>query len=244
LLISNQKSKRNIGSAAKLIGNCYLLNIYLKDQESSWPDEAKQNIILRMDQAVNFIKGSAASYNIDVTIDQESVGFETGIEYPGIIPVDMFENVYWSEKAFKAMGFLNGNEIVKDIRKRTKAQQVALVFHVNKLGRSYNISYCFKCDSIFYAERAVMFNRYDGNILTYSSSYAHEILHCFGAGELYFPFDSTKERYELAKNYFCEDVMFRVDSDINRLSIGEYTAYRIGWLNSLNRKYREFEDYC
>jgi hypothetical protein len=233
-----------MGSAARLKGSCCLINIYLRDQESFWPDELKHDIVLRMEQAVNFIINCASEYNINVSITQRSIGLDVDVEYPGAVPIDMFENIYWSEDAFTPIGYLNGNNFIKDIKKQFNAEQAALVFHINKPGRSYNISYCYGSDKVFYAERCVMFSSYDGNIPTYASSYAHEILHCFGAGELYFPFDSTKERYTLAGNFFPNDVMFRVDSDINKISIGEYTAYRIGWLKSLKKKYWVFEDFC
>ena len=41
---------------------------------------------------------------------------------------------------------------------------------------------------------------------------------------------------------FPNDVMYRVDYDISRLSVGAYTAFRVGWLDNLPEAYRSFED--
>jgi hypothetical protein len=74
------------------------------------------------------------------------------------------------------------------------------------------------------------------------ASYAHEILHGFGAGELYFPYDKSDSRRRLAGKIFPWDVMYRVEYKLRGLEIGAYTAYRLGWLDTLEDEHRVFED--
>ena len=181
-------------------------------------------------------------YNIGLRIIQENFGYENDIQYPGVIPVNMFENPQWTEDIFELIDDCNGNDAVEHIKKEFKGNQVVIIFHVNKKGTSYNLTYSEGINPIYYAERVVMFYKYENGVPTYAASYAHEILHSFGAGELYFPYDSSEERREIAKRYFPNDVMFRVDYKINNRTIGEYTAYRIGWLQVLNQNYQVFED--
>lgn len=242
MLKTNQSSKRNNGSASKLMGCCYLLNIYLKDKVSSWSFEEKNRVAENLALATDFIKGNAKKYNINLTILQGNFGYENDIQYPGVIPVNMFENPQWTEDIFKIIGYCSGNGAVKHIKNELKVDQIVTILHINKMGTSYNLTYYNGIDPMYYAERVVMFYKYEDGGPTCAASYAHEVLHSFGAGELYFPYDSSKERMKLAQEYFPNDILFRVDYEINNLTIGEYTAYRIGWLQVLNPKYQVFED--
>lgn len=242
--LSNQASKRNKGSASKLEGDCCILNIFVKDEESIWSLDERNRVIESMNAAVDFVMGNAKKYGIKLRILQENYGMENDVEYPGIIPTNMFANPEWTEYLFELLGYSYGNSMVSHIKKKLKVKQVVTVYHINKAGRSYNLTYSLGVDTVYLAERDVLFYMYEDGTPTYSSTYAHEILHSFGAGELYFPFDESDERFRLASKYFPDDVMFRVESDINKLSIGEYTAYRIGWLRKLDKRYRVFEDCC
>jgi hypothetical protein len=242
MLITNQSSKRNNGSASKLIGSCYLLNIYLKDKISSWSFEEKTKVAENLALMTDFIKNNSKKYNINLTIVQGNFGYENDIQYRGVIPVNMFENPQWTEDIFKLIGFSNGNDAVKHIKKRFKADQVVIILHINKMGTSYNLTYYNGINPIYYAERVIMFCKYEDGRPTTPASYVHEILHSFGAGELYFPNDSSDMRKKLAQEYFPDDIMFRVDYEINNLMIGEYTAYRIGWIQILDQRYQVFEN--
>ena len=88
----------------------------------------------------------------------------------------------------------------------------------------------------------ICFSRYPDGRLTAAATYAHEILHVFGAGDLYFPYDGDGKRKAEARRLFPNDVMFRVDYKLDRLNVGPFTAYRIGWTQSLDPKLRVFED--
>jgi hypothetical protein len=242
MLRSNQATKRNNGSASVLSGCCCFISIFLADKISFWPEADKLSVKEKIGETIEFFNNNAKNYNIDLTIKEVYYGYEKDIIYPGIIPIDMFANPLWTESVFSLIGFRSGNSLVNYSRKNLKSCQVVILFHVNKAANSYNLTYSSGIHQLYYSERDVMFNKYENGITTYSASYAHEILHSFGAGELYFPFDTTEERVGLAKQYFPDDVMHRVDSNLHNLTIGEYTAYRIGWLNTLDEKCKIFED--
>jgi hypothetical protein len=238
----NQSSKRNNGSAAILTGHCYLLNVFLKDRVSSWTGEEKAMVKENLAVAVDFIMDYAQRYRMDLKISQGYRGFDNDLKFPGRIPVDMLEHPDWTERVFKLMGYPSGNEAVRRLKKEFQAEQIVFLYHVNKMGRSFNLTYSFGIDPIFRAERDVMYRQYEDGRPTCAASYAHEILHSFGAGELYFDAEFSAERETRAGEYFPNDVMRRVDYDIKSLTIGEYTAYRVGWLDGLDKKFEIFED--
>jgi hypothetical protein len=207
-----------------------------------WPEPLKAQVIKKMELAVDFIVAQTKLSTINLAIVQDNVGIDNDLLYPGEVPVEMDAHPYWTEETFQIMGYSNGNTAVRKLRKKWRAEQVVFLFHLNKKGRSYNLSYSFRMDTLFFAERAVMFSQYEDGSSTLAASYVHEILHTFGAGELYFPFDDSQDRVKLAREYFPDDVMLRVDYDLGCLTIGEYTAFRVGWIGSLNEEFKIFND--
>ena len=113
---------------------------------------------------------------------------------------------------------------------------------MNRTARSYNISYYEGVPKTYSAERLICFTNILPNQVTPPATYAHEILHGFGAGDLYFPFDTDSRRYEKARRIYPNDVMFRIDPRIQRLEINDWTAYRVGWLNKLKPELAFMED--
>ena len=114
--------------------------------------------------------------------------------------------------------------------------------HVDKAALSYNLAYYAHIAPEYAAERMICYSRYPDGRPTADATYAHEVLHLFGAGDLYFPYDTDSGRKREAQAQFPNDVMLRVDYDLKGLDIGEFTAYRIGWRDQLEGSLRHFED--
>ncbi len=69
-------------------------------------------------------------------------------------------------------------------------------------------------------------------------TYAHEILHLFGALDLYRPSDN--DRSERAKEQFPFDIMYSTAIGMEEARICEVDAYLIGWLEKLGEQYHIF----
>jgi hypothetical protein len=238
-LKTNQATKRNNGSAGMLTGSVCLFNLFVNDRDSTWTRQERDAVRARMETAADFIALHARKYKKTLTIVQ---AYKDGLRYEPGLPTDMFVSPAWTEGVLKLTGAASGNELVEQVKKKHQVEHVLLVIHVNKKATSYALSYYDNIDPVYTAERVVCFNRYGDGRQSAAATYAHEILHGFGAGELYFPFDEGDSRKKLGRSLFPDDVMQRVDYDITRLNIGAYTAYRVGWRDSLADEHKVFED--
>ena len=137
---------------------------------------------------------------------------------------------------------MSGPALVDHLRRQYGAAQVAFCLHINRAGISYNLAFYDRVRREYAAERMVCFAEYPDGRPTATATYAHELLHLFGAGDLYFPYDQTEERKELAQRYFPSDIMLRVDYDIQQLMVGPFTAFRIGWRDTLDPMWHRLED--
>ena len=238
-LKSNQPSKRNNGSAKVLSGKVCLIHLFVRDDDSAWTTPQKAAERRRVSAALSFLQKQARRYGQKVSFVRETLP-----EAPlrKTIPVDMFHSPWWIEEAVRKAGHNSAVDLVRHFQAKHRADHAVIMLHVNKRATSYNLTYYDGINPVFHAERLVMFSRYTDGRPTCAASYAHEILHAFGAGELYFPFDRFSTRKNLARKYFPNDIMLRVAYKIDSLAIGPYTAYRIGWLDRLDAKYKRFED--
>ena len=235
----NHASRRATGSAAVLRGRVLLYHLWAEDQEAHWPDAQQADIRERVRAAVGFLDRWARRYTIDLTVVEACAG---RVRSTAPIPTDSFAHPAWTERLIKATGPENGNRLVADLKRSHRADAVVLVIHVNKDGDSYNLTFYKGVAPLWAAERVVCFTRYANHRPTCAASYAHEVLHSFGAGELYFPFDRTDDRRKRAAHLFPNDIMRRVDRNLASLRIDAFTAYRIGWTDDLEPDLRAFED--
>jgi hypothetical protein len=238
-LKSNQSSKRNNGSARVLAGKICLIHLFVRDGVSSWAPGEKDAERRRVAAALAFLREQGRRYRQRLSFVEPVL---PEVPLGQTIPVNMFDGPGWIERAIRKAGHRNGLELVRHFKAKLRADHAMIMVHVNKEATSFNLTYYSGVNRLFHAERVVMYARYGDGRATCAASYAHEILHAFGAGELYFPFDRSPKRKRLARRYFPNDIMLRVAYSIDALEIGPYTAYRIGWLDRLDERHKIFED--
>lgn len=228
--IGSHVSSRDNGSATKLVGSACIYHIFVADEMSAWSQSDLNAVVLAMSESLDFLTLHARIHGQDISFVEESAGIVT---FDSDIPTDMFTNPAWTERVIQAAVMMSGNELMEDLRKRHQVDHVFIILHINKAALSYNLTFYDRVDPVYEAERAVCFTQYPDGRSTAAATYAHEILHVFGASDLYFPYDADDSRQQLAKRLFPDDIMLRVDYDIARLKIGAFTAYCIGWLDEL-----------
>ena len=236
---SNHASRRNNGSAAVLRGRVILYHLWAEDAGSSWTAVQQADVQDRVCAAIGFLNRRARTSGGDLAFIEESAG---RVRSASDLPTDMFADPIWTEHLVQSTGTADANRLVADLKRHHRGDGVLLVIHVNKAAASYNLTFYAGVHPAYAVERIVCFSRYPDQTPTCAASYAHEILHAFGAGELYFPFDRTDERAKRAKRLFPNDIMFRVDRNLDALNIGPWTAYRIGWTDHLDADLRALED--
>ena len=231
----------NIGSAKTFKGNCLFIDIFLSDAVSSFTEEEKQGEIAKLQEAELFFKQNAMKYGTEFSMiyNQKDLLFEYETDF--IIPTEYSQYLRWG---YDLMIDIYSQYSIKNIENKYRAENTVVLFHVNKTGRSYANRYEAGYDSVYSNESVVIFSsEYDteNNLIdTCASAYAHEILHMFGAIDLYYPFNPNDERIALAERYFPDDIMLITWYDINLCKIGELDAFLIGWADSLDEKHKVF----
>lgn len=231
----------NVGSSKTLQGTCLLINIFLSDGECSpFTAAEKKEQMDSLYTAIYCISKHAERYNTPLSFiyNTEDTNIDYAVDY--IIPRYSPED--WSYR--KLIAEIRLQYDIDALMKKYNADNLSFIVNINKSG------HCFasQCDKkIENAEIAFIYNfhGYPDDVpwdeISYddSSAYTHELLHLFGAIDLY---NLDDERLSLAKQYFPNDCMLAGDIDLldDCTSISPLTAYLIGWTKELDEKYQIF----
>lgn len=238
------------GSAVRLNGTVLAVLIFLDDSESTWNTNDMNEVKERFDIAADYIEESAQAYGkqVDIITDTGNYGdlsyetyyngyvedFDTLTEYD----YDPFQEALIDE--------INYNIPTTSLLQKYNAQSIAYIGVVNKDGRSYAYPYDTEYDQRYYYEVGCIFFTDE----TYGEEeppavYAHELLHLFGAQDLYENSDSyynyfSSGQYDHIETYYANEIMYTtydeygysvqgwVSNDISHI-----TAYYLGWVDTL-----------
>ena len=125
----------------------------------------------------------------------------------------------------------NKERLIAHLRDEYNVESVALLFLVSNYYKE-DISIAINTLDTQDVEFAIVSYKYPSEI-------AHNILHLYGAADLYkTPFRRNDKKIKEALQLFPEDIMQDPDAnDIWSLEIGEFTKYLIGWTDDLDSEF-------
>ena len=234
----------NVGSSKTLQGTCLFINIFLADGESSFTEMDKQIHIYTIHPVVKFLYAQAEKYNVPLSIiyDTEDTIIDYTVDY--IIPRGLSAEYWRYSEIIEIIEEIRLQYDIDALMEKYDADNLSFIININKSGHCYAYS-CEEKKNVEFDEVSIIYN-YNGipdgmpeNEISSAGnySYAHEILHLFGAIDLY---NLDKERLTLAKQYFPRDIMVTGSPLLKDLSIDALTAYLIGWTEELDEKYEIF----
>lgn len=227
------------GSCAVLEGNCLIINVFAEDGDSAWTATARQEAMDMLDEGLEFLKQAALEYGVDnIEFTHVNVDMRVGAD-----AMDYTIGGSYMFYAFDGTGYDGMADFVGVQSNGISYDNVCTIFHFNKHGRSYFVPCMaedYEADSDWYYEYGVLFysTPEDGEYFSCASVYAHELLHAFGAKDLYA--ETVTERGEsLASLLFDCDIMRYEPVEIESCYVGPLTAKLIGWQDTLTDQLRD-----
>lgn len=225
----------NIGVCKKLTGKVYTLVIFLDDDESSWNEEARTEFYgKKYFPSVNYLSGQAEKRNIELDLQSGQYttrqDLKTQPRYNGTVNSAFVSasNNDILEQTAKTLGYTNADLMHAMLKYNLEVEQIAYVIVLNKPGRAYAV-YDSVYDNYDAIEYVVAFSENENGQDYIGSSVLHELLHLFGAADLYDDKGIYTKRYKLCGKLFPNDIMRRSAISPESLSIGPLTEYLIGW---------------
>ena len=125
----------------------------------------------------------------------------------------------------------NTERLIAHLRDEYSVESVVLLFMVNNYYRT-DISFALNTFSTENVEFAIVSYKYPSEI-------AHNLLHLYGAADLYLtPLRRSEKKIKMAQEYFPNEIMQDpYAKNLKDLEISDYTKYLIGWTEELEMKY-------
>ena len=223
------------GSAGSLRGRTVIVSIFTDDAGTSWNANSQEDNEMIYDTLDNlsistaYLTEQAARYGSDAEFiwDWEL--------YPDLYYTASFEESLVTE--YGDMYNVQNEWVEKNVHTETlrntySADNVIYFFFFNTdYTNQVNPWYLgYSCSPDYYIEFCNIYIRFDDYFLTKPASYAHEMMHCFGAHDLYYANEFIPSEYvEHLESIYTNDIMYTVcDSKEIFNDFSDLDAYYVG----------------
>lgn len=222
-----------IGSASVLKGRNILVSLFLTTPDNTFTEEEKKICLQRLKEAAIYIEENASGYGVETQFildwseeDSQDLCMEKTVDFTISDDSDFMDALdeafaQWTEED------LSYERLLQEYG----ADGIATCMFVNAPGRSYAIVYDGE-DNV--RESLVMFARNDKGTEEEPAVYAHEILHVFGAHDLYRGEEYSRAVTDYIAASYPDEIMRSVAGE-GKISeqISRITAYHLGWIDEI-----------
>jgi len=226
-IYNSYQNSRNSGLAKRLKNDVTIAYIYLDDNKwSKWSAKLRQKNHFNIDQVTRWYKIQADQYDVDslnIDVRYFYVKSPKGLSKEWLREAAFFKHA--QSLIAQQLGYTDFKAFTDALANHNPYHDVALVFHTNNQARSFAMS----CANIRHNrcknEYVMLTEKMNHNPYSWATQQvqSHEILHLFGAADLY--------NIKAAKDYAVTDLMNYYSQELKYASIEPITAWAIGWAN-------------
>ena len=240
----------NVGSAKKLSGKIYVLEVWLTRPGTAWNKEEMGNVQYKIDNALAWLQRMAARYSVEVefmsgsyhgdgdgvTMDDLPASYDDCANQPLLLP-----------RALKEIGYTDVFECYNQLQSISGTSNILALILINNDGWSnanqFSTLHATNHYRDYFLESVNIFRTDDG-MPTNGATIAHEILHLFGAWDMYSG-QASDAAGQWAATYYPNEIMYQVSSSLDDLSLSPLTAWLVGLTSEYHDWYWDFvrEDY-
>lgn len=232
----------NIGSAKKLDDSIYILEVWLTASGTKWKYQDMQHIQYKINEATDWIVETARRYGKQISIKS---GTFAGNRYEGIqmdnLPKSYAEAASMQQllpNALRIIGYRDIMHCYNALRELSGCGNVITLVIINNGGWScsnnFSVGHIENGFQNYFLENAYIFRSNNGKDVS-SQTIAHEILHLFGAWDMY-EGQVSQEADKWARSHYPNEIMLQTSSPLSKLDISPLTA----WLTGLSTQYHDW----
>ena len=219
------------GSSKQLTGNVVNLVCFISTTENPWDERNKVIILKEIESSNDWITDQSKYYNISLNISNEVIDKEVVFDKIQAGTGSGNERVDWIYQTMIKLGYRNSKQAYRKLLKKYSADNIQVIVIANENGRPYSMRYAKGMNrKKYFMEGLILYKNYDnGAKLPIEAVTSHELLHLYGAWDLYKTYAQSKDRERKAYELYPNDIMVRVDHSTQNLNIDKLTAWLIGW---------------
>lgn len=212
---------KNVGSAKSLFGKTLVINVFMNDKKSEWESSDVKKTLNSVNESIKWIQEKADQYGAPLTLTSTTESTSLYYRASSTVTTEAKDQI-WINELFTHTTYESLDNYIKTNCEIEKYDNYVVLFHINKEGENdvgrYDTSMFEK--NLYKVERAVMYSN------STKKDYITSILRLFGA-------DSLDKAGSEATRYFTNEIMFNSTTINAETTIGEVTAYLIGWTKTV-----------
>jgi hypothetical protein len=218
------------GSAIELNGNIYILAVFITTPKKKWTYDEKTDLIASQLKAQEWLKNKAKLYGTDISFENGFYGLKSDIFVDEIKSIkEVYEaRLDWVYSILTKIGYSSPLEFLEKLKNTKQCSNALVIIYANESGRPYAVPYSTGWNKEKYFFEGCMIYGKSKNYPPCAATIAHEILHLFGAWDLYRLDKKDKERARKAKDLYPDDIMLEGGCDLETLKISRLTAWLVG----------------
>jgi hypothetical protein len=232
------------GSAKQLKGKTHIVNCYVSVGNYKWSAAEKKSILAKQAAGLEWLKNQGVLRNIsDFSFSTSNIGFDNDIQINKIErdaePSKL--KVNWVPLVLDAAGYKDLSLFYDLVKSESKADNIVVIIFAKERGRSYaQPAYNNARNNNRFLEGAVIYDQqFNGEEMT-SASMIHEMLHLFGARDIYKSKTKNDDAVTKMRSVFSNSIMLDTHRDIKPLFLEQLTAWCIGWSKNYYGWYKFF----
>ncbi len=235
------------GTCSFLMNKKVVALFFIDDNSSSWDQGSIQQFTDKsVIPALEFLEKEALSWDVDLQFEiwRFSSALSKGVKlkYNGNVNPDLFDGGSTKDLLTQTANIFEYSCDMAfrwALEQKADGTEIIPIFILNKEGVSYARNNYIVSD-VDAAEHAVVFSDNKYGSTDQAATFAHELLHLYGAEELYTPV----QRYNLAIQLYEKDIMCLETRKIDKLKIEAFTAYTLGWNKKIPAICNDQDWYC
>ncbi len=236
--------KSPTGSAKYLDGDSVIVSIFLSDSNNTWTKKEKDLVYNNLDIACKYLRSEGKKYGKDVNLiydyeKYDDLVYKFSLDKTLVLKLDSHDEATYENAYYDVIDFIQEEIPVEDIMKNHDVNSIAFLVYVDDQSNNAEAYPYYDGYNTYYEEVAFL-NSYWLNTKRQVAPniYAHEILHLFGARDLYETnkiYGVTKNLVEYAQTNYSKDIMLGHATDCIEFEdkieakITKLTAYFLGW---------------
>lgn len=215
--------QRDEHELAEHVESIYVHSIFIS--EGQFPNDEKEHRMRLLEDAEEWIEGQAAKCGKMIRFVNGTSGLEGDAIYAPI-PDDIDSPNYSSIDVNTYLELIDEQfdiEKLVSVGKDAGCDKAAVLIIAEGKGRSFAIHRTGELDFI---GEAVIYEPHNSELQ--AGVFVHEMLHLFGADDLYHP-QQPEENVEFIKEHYPGEVMLSGHAPTESLALSPYTIWRMGW---------------
>jgi len=221
------------GSAGNCLGKSLLVNCFITEVGSNWSDQEKEIILEKEKEGIEWLINQAIIWG-KPELSFKIINFtkEHDILLASIPKINWI-NVGTTKYVLHAAGYEDIFPLYDSLKKKYDVDNVLFLFFSTTEGRSFAQPVTKKIvnfDRENYIEGAIVYKTYrDNEKVLRNGTIIHEILHLYGAWDLYNPKKEWQIDNTIYAHYARSIMLNGRKNDLSNVIIDPLTAWRIGW---------------